>query len=69
MPAERLAGDQSLADRTREAAPADRRDDDETDPVAAFLDDEAKVDAIREQARTEARRRAEEWGLDDELVD
>ncbi|MEF8851333.1 MAG: hypothetical protein V5A44_05490 [Haloarculaceae archaeon] len=83
MAAERLAGDQSLADRTREAAPADRaaakgrepddatdEPDDATDEpdvgaVEAFLDDERKIEAIREQAREEAQARAEEWGFGD----
>lgn len=71
MPAERLAGDPDLAARTRRAAPAERLEDEGSsdDPVATFLDDEAKVEAIREQARAEARRRAEEWGLDDQLVE
>lgn len=32
--------------------------------VEAFLDDEAKIEAIREQARREAEARAEEWGFD-----
>lgn len=32
--------------------------------VEAFLDDDEKIDAIREQAREEAEARAEEWGLD-----
>jgi hypothetical protein len=104
MPAERLAGDQALADRTREAAPAERRrtvrttgshadrsveskasspaespgsradadpdrdgadadDGDRPGAVEAFLDDEEKIEAIREQARTEAEQRAEEWGF------
>jgi len=31
------------------------------------LEDEEKIDAIREQAREEARERAAEWGLDGEL--
>jgi len=35
--------------------------------VAAFLEDEDKIDAIREQARQQARRRADEWGLSDQL--
>ncbi|QLH79952.1 hypothetical protein HZS55_07885 [Halosimplex rubrum] len=87
MAAERLAGDPALADRTREAAPADRStdtagssggaDDDaagddavgsgERQPgaVEAFLDDAEKIEAIREQARTEAAERADEWGFDD----
>jgi len=77
MPAERLAGDQTLADRTREAAPqpvveqADATDDAsesegtrDVGAVEAFLDDEAKIEAIREQARTEAEERAEKWGFD-----
>jgi len=75
MAAERLVGDQSLADRTRELAPTDRTvertHDDESGgersvgAVEAFLDDERKIEAIREQARAEARERAEEWGFDD----
>ncbi|WP_121821974.1 hypothetical protein [Halostella salina] len=71
LPAERLAGDPGLADRTRTAAPDDRTGTaaDASSPVAAFLDDEEKVAAIREQARAEARDRAEEWGLTDELAD
>lgn len=70
MPAERLAGDPDLTERTRERAPEDRRratDDggDDRSAVEAFLEDGEKIDAIREQARSEARRRAREWGLDD----
>lgn len=67
-----LADDPELAERTREAAPADRLDDEdgeETDAVAAFLDDDDRIEAIREQARTEARQRASEWGLDGALDD
>lgn len=70
MPAERLAGDPALADRTRREAPDDRerrvpdRDaDDQPGAVEAFLADEAKIAAIRERAREEAERRAEEWGF------
>ncbi|QAU12742.1 hypothetical protein EKH57_08410 [Halorubrum sp. BOL3-1] len=64
-----LADDADLAGRTREAAPDERlRDaDDEDDAVAAFLADDDRIDAIREQARSEARDRAAEWGLDDAL--
>ena len=71
MPAERLAGDRSLATRTRERAPADSADDtvDSDDPVAAFLADDEKIAAIREQARAEARERAAEWGLDEHIAD
>lgn len=74
MPAERLAGDAALAERTRERAPADRRSSgsrdsqaatERADPVETFLDDEEKIEAIRERARAEARERAAEWGLDD----
>ena len=64
-----LADDAALAERTREAAPEERLrgDDDEDDAVAAFLNDDERIDAIREQARSEARDRAAEWGLDDAL--
>ncbi|WP_049971436.1 hypothetical protein [Haladaptatus cibarius] len=74
MPAKRLAGDPELADRTREQAPTERNrltSDGETDDppsaVEAFLENDEKIDAIREQAREEAQRRAEEWGLNDQL--
>lgn len=68
VPAERLAGDADLAARTREAAPAERLDAEmDDDPVAAFLADEEKIDAIRRQAREEAQARAEQWGLDGAL--
>jgi hypothetical protein len=73
-PAERLAGDDDLADRTRTAADvagvaapsdADGEDGSNLDAVEAFLADEQKVAAIQERAREEARQRAEEWGFDD----
>jgi len=79
MPAERLAGDQTLADRTRNAAPRSVVDSDGTGDcdatgpadtgedvgaVEAFLDDEAKIEAIRQQAREEAQARAEKWGFE-----
>jgi hypothetical protein len=68
MPAELLAGDAALAARARERAPDERvadgaTDTDDGDPVAAFLEDEARIEAIRERAREEAERRASEWGL------
>jgi hypothetical protein len=69
MPAERLAGAPSLADRTRTVAPDDRAGDAPADPernpgaVEAFLEDEETITAIREQARAEARERAAEWDL------
>lgn len=68
-PARLLAGDPGLADRSRERAPpaagppADREDD-PVDAVAAFLADEETVERIRERARAEAERKAEEWGFD-----
>ena len=65
-PAERLAGDEALAERTREVA-GERSVADSTnelDAVEAFLADEDKIEAIQEQAAAEARRRAEEWGFD-----
>jgi hypothetical protein len=64
-----LADDAALAERTRDAAPEERLRDgaDEDDAVAAFLADDDRIDAIREQARAEARDRAAEWGLDDAL--
>lgn len=67
-PAERLAGAPDLADRTRRAAPEGRGESaDQTDAVEAFLADEERVEAIRERAREEAQRRAEEWGFTDAL--
>ena len=74
MPADRLAGDPDLAERTRTVAPAEWEDEGEKsgedgslDAVEAFLDDEEKIDAIRDRAREEAKERAEQWGLDGEL--
>ena len=67
-----LADDPDLAERTREAAPPHRIADGEeegADAVAAFLADDDRIAAIREQARAEARERASEWGLDDALAD
>jgi hypothetical protein len=66
-PAERLAGDPDLAERTREAAPqraGEPGGQDEPGAVEAFLEDEEKVAAIRERAREEAERRAAEWGFE-----
>jgi hypothetical protein len=62
-PAERLAGDPDLAARTREAAPDRRVGESGPGAVVAFLEDEEKVEAIRERAREEAERRAAEWDL------
>jgi len=44
-------------------------DDDPADPVVAFLEDEQKIAAIREEARQQARERAAEWGLTEQLED
>ncbi|MFB6082137.1 MAG: hypothetical protein ABEJ67_04870 [Halanaeroarchaeum sp.] len=66
--AERLAGDDRLAARTRARAGTDAdsaADGDGLDAVEAFLADEEKIHAIRERARAEAQRTAEEWGLAD----
>jgi hypothetical protein len=67
LPAEELAADADLAERTRALAPADRDDDSDQTAVEAFLADEEKIDAIRQQAREEAERRADEWGFADQL--
>ncbi|WP_135830670.1 hypothetical protein [Halorussus halobius] len=74
LAADRLAGDPDLAERTRAAAPDAWTDDADADgesgsldAVEAFLDDEGKVEAIRDRAREEAKERAAEWGLDGEL--
>jgi hypothetical protein len=74
MPAERLGGDPALADSTRRSAPDERLsstvDDDAATPedgateqsaVEAFLDDTEKIEAIKDQARSEARERAQQW--------
>jgi len=68
-PARELADDGALAERTRERAPPERRGEASHDAVAAFLADEERVAALREDARAEARSRAAEWGLEDQLVD
>lgn len=68
-PAELLAADPALADRSRAAAPDDASAPSESlDAVEAFLENEEKIEAIRERAREEATRRADEWGFD-EAVD
>lgn len=73
-PAERLAGDDDLAARTRSAADAvgvtapthsEQGTGDNLGAVEEFLADEQKVQAIQERAREEARQRAEEWDFDD----
>ncbi len=67
-PADRLADDPALVERTREHAPVERLDAaGDPDAVAAFLADEDRIEAIRERARAEAEARAAEWGLADQL--
>jgi len=68
-PAERLAGDDDLAARTRKRAPpewVERESSPEegTSAVEAFLDDEERIAQIRERAREQAEQRAAEWGFD-----
>ncbi len=65
-PAEQVVGDTALADRTARAAGGTDSSDpgDDLDAVEAFLADEDKIEAIQKRAAMEARRRAEEWGLD-----
>jgi len=67
-PARVLANDHALAADARDAAGDDHPGRaDATDPLEAFLEDEDAVAAVREEARAEAERRAEEWGFTDEL--
>jgi hypothetical protein len=68
LPAERLAGDHDLAERTLAAAPDYRGTDgtNEADPagaVEAFLDDEERIASIQSRARDQAEERAEEWNF------
>ena len=67
LPAERLAGDPKLAERTLSAAPNERQTTEsmtnETGAVEAFLDDEETIASIQERAREQAQQRADEWGL------
>jgi hypothetical protein len=66
-PAEELADDPSLAERARERAPADAHEENGPGALESFLEDEERIEAIQEEAREEAEKRAEEWGLDGEL--
>ncbi|QKY20564.1 hypothetical protein B4589_009305 [Halolamina sp. CBA1230] len=67
-PAEELADESALAERTRERAPDDAGSDGGS-ALESFLQDEERIAAIQEEARAEAERRAEEWGLDGELAE
>jgi len=66
-PARELAADPTLAERTRERAPEERQAEESASAVEAFLEDEERIAEIQEEARTEAKSRAAEWGLDDQL--
>lgn len=72
LPATSLTGDRALAKRTRKRATAAKdaasADEQSTNSVAAFLDDTERIETLREHARAEARRRAHEWGLDEQLA-
>jgi len=69
LPADHLVRDETLANRARSAA-AERGIGERTDAdaLAAFLADDERVAAIRREARTEARERAQQWGLADALA-
>ncbi len=68
MPADRLAGDAALAERTRRIAADDAdADDGEPDAIVEFLDDEAAIERIRSDARQQAAARADEWGFEDAI--
>jgi hypothetical protein len=41
---------------------------DPADAVRAFLDDDEKIAALKSQAREQARDRAAEWGIEDQLT-
>ncbi|WP_144902071.1 hypothetical protein [Halobellus captivus] len=67
-PARRLADDEALVDRTREAAPEGRLSDErDTSAVEEFLADADRIEEIRSEARAEAQARASEWGLHEQL--
>jgi len=69
LPAERLAEDPPLAERTRERAPECREGEAASGAgaLAAFLADEERIDDLRAEARAEAERRAAEWDLTEEF--
>jgi len=67
-PARVLTGDRELAAAARERAPPDHPGRDATaDPLESFLADDDRIASLREDAREEAKRRADEWGFADEL--
>jgi len=67
-PSERSMGSASAGTRAEPVAGqpgSDNGEDSQVGAVEAFLDDEEKIEAIRDQARSEAQDRAEEWGFED----
>jgi hypothetical protein len=66
LPAEQLAGDSDLVERTRERAPASRcsEDDDSLAAVETFLENDERIDEIQQRARSQATDRADEWGFE-----
>lgn len=66
-PANHLAGDSELAERTRKRAAAvglAQESSTDSDPVTAFLEDEDRIADVQSAARREAERRATDWGFD-----
>lgn len=71
-PAELLAGDPALAEQIRsQAAPGQQKQTrtPNEEALISFLSDEKRVQQIKDEARKQARRRAEQWNLDAELLD
>jgi hypothetical protein len=67
-PARALTGDRDLAAAARDRASPDHPGRDATaDPLESFLANDDRIAELREDAREEARRRADEWGFVDEL--
>lgn len=67
-PAERLAGDPKLADRTRAQASTEQRKRGRVtkeETLVSFLEDEQRIEQIRTEAKEQARRRAKEWNLEE----
>lgn len=60
-PARLLAVDDALARRTAASAPDTEPPDPSLDAVESFLADDGAINDLKERARQEAQRRAEEW--------
>lgn len=68
LPAKRLTGNSELVERTKELAPEERVPENPTESssleaVEEFLEDDEKIESIRDRARNEAQSRADEWGF------